>query len=467
MYKQLLALCLLVLYVNIALLCCYLQTDTPFAFATWASGILWLNSLPIAHYILKGHKRELFPFIPILGFFVIVSYSLPVFFITPSSYEVAPLTETALAYSFLGYFTFYCIYFSLCGLFIFRRGFNVIRIPIEDFKIRLVALFFLAINVFTVKIFRMPSFSYIGAAGIYFYLGTYLYLTEMKVKISFVEKLIYYFVLAEELLAGFISGQLAGLALLILYLCIILFILGKRFGKIFFLSFVFLVFFYFFVPIKYKYRVETWFSTKEYTTFEKVQLVLELMMDPSNYDRNKIPQKYHARMNLLWRPSYDASALSLVTSKTPNEVPFWNGETYIILPKLIPRIFWADKPTEDASLNYAIKYGLVPPTKKVSPFPLPVLAEMYMNYGQKGIIIGMMLLAILYCIFNGYFNNSKITGVGRIYSIAIIFQFIYHEGNLTMTFGNIPLLILSIYFICRLLQYPSFVRTKSIQFVQR
>jgi hypothetical protein len=444
---------------NTGLLWVYLQTDTPFVFAMWASGILWLNCIPITHYIFNGYKREIFPFMPILGFFVSLSYSLPVFFIKPSSYEVAPLSEIALAYAFLGYFTFYCIYFSLRGFFTFNKGFNIISIHISDSRIRLLALFFLAINLFTIRIFKVPSFSYIGATGIYIYLGTYLYLTAMKVKFSFVEKLIYYFVLTEEFLLCFISGQFANLALLILYICIILFNLGKRFGKIFFLSFIFLLFYYFFAPIKYKYRIMIWFSNKEYTKFEKLNLVMELMMDPSNYDRNKIPEKYRDRMNLLWRPSYEASALSLVTSKTPYEVPFWNGETYILLPKLIPRIIWANKPTEDASLKYAIRYGLIYPTQKTSPYPLPILAEMYMNFGETGIVLGMMMLAILYNILNGYFNNSKISGVGKIYSIAIIFSFIYHEGNLTMTFGNIPLQAFSIYFICRLFQSPYFVRT--------
>jgi hypothetical protein len=179
-------------------------------------------------------------------------------------------------------------------------------------------------------------------------------------------------------------------------------------------------------------------------------------MDPANYDRNMISEKQKDRYNVLWRPSYDASALSLVISKTPYEVPFWNGETYIFLPKLIPRIIWPDKPTEDASLKFAIKYKLIHPSKKISPFPLPVLAEMYINFGDWGILFGEMILAILYNVLNGYFNSRKIVGIGKIYSIAIIFSFIYLEGNLTMTFGNVPLQTLSIYCICHLFQSKYF-----------
>jgi hypothetical protein len=150
--------------------------------------------------------------------------------------------------------------------------------------------------------------------------------------------------------------------------------------------------------------------------------------------------------------------LSLVLNKTPGEVPFWRGETYIILPKLIPRVIWADKPTENASLKFAKAYKLIPPRKEVSPYPLPILAEMYINFGDWGILVGMLTLAILYNLLNGLFNNRSIQGPGRIYAIAIIYVFIYHEGNLTMTFGNVPLLTLSIYLLCRLVQHPYFER---------
>jgi hypothetical protein len=79
-----------------------------------------------------------------------------------------------------------------------------------------------------------------------------------------------------------------------------------------------------------------------------------------------------------------------------------------------------------------------------------------MNFGEWGIVVGMLCLALLYNFLNGFFNNKNIKGIGKIYAIAVIFVFIYHEGNLTMTFGNVPLLSLSIYAICRLFQLPYF-----------
>ena len=119
-------------------------------------------------------------------------------------------------------------------------------------------------------------------------------------------------------------------------------------------------------------------------------------------------------------------------------------------------MFWPNKPKEEASLKFAKAYGLISPSTQVSPYPLPILAEMYMNFGDLGIAAGMLVLALLYYFLNAFFNSKKIKGMSRIYSIAIVFAFIYHEGNLTMTFGNVPLLTLSIFLICRFFQLPYF-----------
>ncbi|MBS1661426.1 MAG: hypothetical protein JST68_10290 [Bacteroidetes bacterium] len=452
MGQRLTYLFLFFLCLNATLLSIAYHSDTPFKLALWASAILWLNIAPIVHYLLVGHKREIFPYLPILGFFITLTYSLPVFFIRPTSYEIAPLTEKALNYAFFGYFTFYFFYFLSYPLFQFKKCFDVIAVPVTSPRVHVLALFFLAIFVISSKIYTIASLKYIGDAGIFIYLGTYLYLFGTKVRVPRWEKALYYFILAEEFVSAFLSGQFAGLALMSLFLSIVIVLVKIGFRKVIFLSVIFLIFYYFFAPVKYKYRDKVWYSHKEVSLTERINLVIELIGDTSNYNKTKLPENYKDRMNVLWRPSYDASALSLVTAKTPSEIPFTNGSTYIFLPKLIPRVFWPNKPTEDASLDFAHRYHLVNHLVTISPYPLPILAEMYMNYGEMGILIGMLCLSILYNVLNSYFNNNRIHSIGKIYGISIIFPYIYHEGNLTMTFGNIPLLTLCIYIICRVFQ---------------
>ena len=453
MYR-IVAIIVLLLFCTAALLTVSLKTGTEFELAIWAVGILWLNLIPIIQYVTVGKQLEVFPYISILGFFITLSYSLPVFFINYTSYEIAPLSKQALMYTFWGYATFYFFYLLLYRFFRFKKGYDVITVSPMDNRIRILAYFFLVIYLISSRIHALSSLDYIGSIGIYIYLGTYLYLIETKAKTSIVERLFFYLVLTYVLSLGLISGAVANLALLFLYLTIILFIAGKNFGKIIGLSIIFLAFYYFFAPAKYRYRQKIWFSNTEYSYVQKLKILKDIMIDERNYRRSNIYQTDRDRLSLFWRPSYDASALSLVLNKTPKEVPFWNGDTYIVIPKLVPRIFWPDKPREDASLRFAKAYKLIPATRETSPFPLPILAEMYMNFGEWGIVAGMFCLALLYNFLNGFFNNRNIKGIGRIYAIAVIFAFIYHEGNLTMTFGNVPLLMASIYLICRFFQLP-------------
>ena len=231
-------------------------------------GILWLNAIPIIHYFVLGRKKEVFPYISILGFFITLSYSLPVFFINARSYEIAPLSRQALIYAFWGYATFYAFYFLLYRFFRFKKGYDIISLPQSDNRIRLLA-FFLSMYIISTRIQALSSLDYIGSTGIYIYLGTYLYLIETKTKTSLTEKVCFYAVLFYVLSLGLISGAVANLALLFLFLSIILFIAGKKFGKIMGLSVIFLAFYYFFAPVKYRYRQRIWFSNTEYSYLQR------------------------------------------------------------------------------------------------------------------------------------------------------------------------------------------------------
>ena len=152
MVKRLGIVFLFFLYTNTVLLCIAFENDTSFEYSMWASGILWLNCIPITHYIISGYKREIFPYVSILGFFVTLTYSLPVFFLKPASYEIAALTEKGLVYAFWGYLIFYFFYYVFYRFIKFRRCFNVIWLPMSDGRIRLLALFFLAAYFFGKRI---------------------------------------------------------------------------------------------------------------------------------------------------------------------------------------------------------------------------------------------------------------------------------------------------------------------------
>jgi len=44
-----------------------MEKNKEFEMLMWAASILWLNIIPIIHYLIVGRRQELFPYIPILG----------------------------------------------------------------------------------------------------------------------------------------------------------------------------------------------------------------------------------------------------------------------------------------------------------------------------------------------------------------------------------------------------------------
>jgi len=82
---------------------------------------------------------------------------------------------------------------------------------------------------------------------------------------------------------------------------------------------------------------------------------------------------------------------------TPDHVPYWGGSTfYPILFKPIPRLVYPDKPVERTDLAVGHRYGFVAGEDFWSTFHLPMLIELYLNFGVIGVLLGMTLYGMIY-----------------------------------------------------------------------
>ncbi len=80
--------------------------------------------------------------------------------------------------------------------------------------------------------------------------------------------------------------------------------------------------------------------------------------------------------------------LTLVVDATPSRQPFLDGETYAhILPQLVPRIFWPDKPVGHVSTHrLATYYGLQDEESTLrTTIGFGVVAEAFANFGFLGL----------------------------------------------------------------------------------
>jgi len=211
---------------------------------------------------------------------------------------------------------------------------------------------------------------------------------------------------------------------------------------------MFLTVYYYLSPVKAQYRDAIWYGSYTGASIgEKFNLIIVLNDEAKTSKGNP---DLDERESMIWRYSYQLSALDLVIHNTPNPVNYWNGTSYIILSKFIPRVFWPNKPKEEMGQKFGHTYNVLDATDSGTSMNTPILAEAYMNYGYNGIPIIMFLLAFIYYILNYYLNNNSANIYTQICAVSILFPLTTHESNFTLAFGNVPLMLITIFVIVRL-----------------
>ena len=142
--------------------------------------------------------------------------------------------------------------------------------------------------------------------------------------------------------------------------------------------------------------------------------------------------------------------LSRIIQKTPSEVPFWSGETYLpLLTKFIPRMFWPEKPLEDFGNQFGHRYGFLLNSNTQMSINIPWLPELFANFGWYGLIIGMPFFGFLIAVLEHFFSSSRLGELESVIGITIISPVFFQDSNFSNMMGNIPLLVLTLWIYFR------------------
>ena len=121
-----------------------------------------------------------------------------------------------------------------------------------------------------------------------------------------------------------------------------------------------------------------------------------------------------------------------------------NGNSYIILKsKLIPRIFWKNKPSDTYGNKFGHRYNVLTKYdpklgyKKdiVTSWNMPVLNEFYVNYGAAGVIYGMLLIGILFGFIVKMASLQNIQNLEFVIHFFIFVPVFFLESHLSMILG--------------------------------
>lgn len=416
---------------------------TSMEYANWALAFMALNIAPGIHYLI--FRRKNIPLIPLVGFFYILEFSLPVFYIDIRFYQFGVLDIRTLQFAFYGlllfYISYYFSFFSLKSL----RSYAPIALAYKD-NIKLITLLMWAFFGLGLvgKFVHISALRHFTDPAAYIATGLFLYLFIKKkihktVAIGLLLYILFEFV--QKLTAYGVAHSMR----YALYLGIIYYLITRKIPWPAVATVVILV--ALMLPVKLEYRKFLADSTTELTITEKLEayyaLAYEHYLGREGIASSEVGGNDEG--SPLFRFSYSASAFSVVIVNTPGIVPYWDGVTYSTLfSKFIPRFLWPNKPVEDIGNEFGHRYGLLHESDEGTSMNLPWLAELYANYGESAVYYGMALFGLMYGFIDRFYNSGK-SVVNVILSAAIYFPILQHESNFALLAGNIFLLSVAIY----------------------
>jgi hypothetical protein len=152
--------------------------------------------------------------------------------------------------------------------------------------------------------------------------------------------------------------------------------------------------------------------------------------DRMNFFKEKVLKKNLRRIN------HSATSLVFVADETPEEIPYFNGESYRILAtKIIPRFLWKDKPIDNLGNIFGKRYKALSETDMVTSWNMPTLNEFYANFGTKGVIVGMFIIGFVIRLLMNFFSlkekNNYLLSIG----FTLLYPFLFLETHLSLVIG--------------------------------
>ena len=206
------------------------------------------------------------------------------------------------------------------------------------------------------------------------------------------------------------------------------------------LPFFIIVLLFLFIHVgKNDYRSQTWHEKdSKLNTLNKSKIFFD------NYFKFDDSITNRENYSLEKRIFHSYWSLLIVTKNSPQKVPYWEGYSYkLMLSKIIPRILWKNKPSDTLGNEFGHRYNVL--TKKSTltkrdnstSWNMPVLNEFYVNFGQSGVIFGMLLIGVIMNFITRVGTIDKNYNLETIICFYLFIPLFFFESHLSLLFGAI------------------------------
>jgi len=420
----------------------------------FASLIYFLCFLPLVIYFLSGEEN--IPYVPIFGLFYFIYFGLSIF----TKYDL--FSKSYLSSIFL----VKCLSMAMWGFILFIVSFYFIspkligplvkplKLPLDPKKAYRFSIFlgFIGISIDYIALTqRLPAFVSSGVASFLSGLSrlsiAILYLLNLRQALKFNGKIFFWCgIFIPKLLLDLITGSTLHL---ILDFAILIFLDFYHYGRIPWKKAVLaLVFFVLIFSVRDDYRGLTWYygEHRNASPTQKVRLYFKLISDKLTGRQERQADVYEA---LAARTDYLVT-FAKVVELTPSLVPFWGGYSYsTLVTSLLPRMIFPDKPVKNVGQEFGHRYSFLTAEDLSTSYNLPLLLEMYVNFGELGVWLGMFILGLIFRFLYSLLNHPKAGEGGILISTVIFVNLLNVESDFSLVFGSTLQYILLFYIVIR------------------
>lgn len=185
-----------------------------------------------------------------------------------------------------------------------------------------------------------------------------------------------------------------------------------------------------------EYRARSWFAATQLSLPGRALLMGQLLA--SKVAGQGVVATVEDGWEIVAGRSANLDLLADVVRQTGTTVPFWGGETYLSLVGFaVPRFIWPSKPTKTLGQDFGHRYGYLDSWDTWTSINLPFLVEFYVNFGEVGILIGMVIVGVLYRLLDNDLNRPGQPLQVTICNLVLLVPLLNIESDFSLVFGGL------------------------------
>lgn len=202
------------------------------------------------------------------------------------------------------------------------------------------------------------------------------------------------------------------------------------------------------------FRQTAWFRADELTAQERIALIVGLL--GARIEEDGVAGTVAHGIAATAGRSANLDLLANVVRRTPSEVPYWNGTTYLsLVGSFVPRFIWPDKPPKVLGQAFGHRYGFIYWTNRSTSINLPILVEFFVNFSVIGVVMGMLLVGMIYRFLDSAVNRPGQTPLLSMIGGVLLLPLLLIESDFSLVFGGIPLNAGALWFVWMVLSRDS------------